>query len=114
MNVKETYEAVKAHVIRHKEAYIVGLIGVASVGITILIFKNQASHQPITIGDTSNALILRDKSKIENVNFISPGNAGNVVQDTTTGIIYPSQEAAAKALGILDRGVATVQYKIIN
>lgn len=28
------------------------------------------------------------------------GNSGNIIKDVTTGTIYPSQNAAAKALGI--------------
>ena len=28
------------------------------------------------------------------------GNSGNVIKDLTTGIVYPSQNAAAKALGL--------------
>lgn len=98
MNVKETYETVKAHVIKHKEAYIFGGLGVLGIVTTILIMKNINGVRNITAGD--NSLVMLDKSKIENFHFISPGNSGNVVQDTTTGAIYPSQEAAANALGV--------------
>lgn len=33
------------------------------------------------------------------VTIDAPGNSGNVIKDLTTGAIYPSQNAAAKALG---------------
>lgn len=98
MNVKETYETVKAHVIKHKEAYIFGGLGVLGIVTTILIMKNINGVRNITAGD--NSLVMLDKSKIENFNFFSPGNSGNVIQDTATGEIWPSQNAAAEALNV--------------
>lgn len=97
MDIKKTADDVVEHVKKHKEAYIVGALGVLGIVITVVILKNHTINNFDASGN-SGALLIQPK--IENFNFVSPGNGGNVIHDTTTGVIYPSQNAAAEALGV--------------
>lgn len=98
MDVKKAADDVVKHVKKHKEAYIVGTLGVVGIVLTVVIMKNYGSIKTINVMDNSGAVLIQPK--IENAHFYSPGNSGNVIQDLTTGAIYPSQEAAANALGV--------------
>lgn len=63
--------------------------------------RNHGAVNHVNASENSGAqLILFDKAKVENFNFYSPGNGRNVIHDTTTGAIYPSQKVAAQALGV--------------
>lgn len=98
MDIKKTTDDVVEHVKKHKEAYIIGALGVLGIVVTVVIMRNYGASQAITVGDNS-AVTFGPKSTI-NYTLVSPGNSGNVIRDTTTGAIYPSQSVAADALGV--------------
>jgi hypothetical protein len=98
MNAK--LEKIKQHLVENKRVYIaagVGMVvGIVIGGVTVYLLKNgnavpQISQKAIGIWNTQVATLIT---------IDAPGNSGNVIQDLSTGIIYPSQNAAAKALDI--------------
>jgi hypothetical protein len=72
------------------------VVGIVIGGTAVYLLKNgspapKISQRAIGIWNTQVATLIT---------IDAPGNSGNVIQDLSTGIIYPSQNAAAKALGI--------------
>lgn len=85
---------IKKHFSDNKNVYIACGAGVAVGVIGTLIFKNAS----INLRQTQ---ILTWKSKqVMEVYIEALGDPGNIVQDTTTGIIYASQGQAARSIGV--------------
>jgi hypothetical protein len=95
-------DSIKKHFKKNKVVYISTVCGVG-VGLVagVLISKNMVNKT--TVAEMKNVVAWKPtqitKQVIE-VTVEALGDPGNVVQDTTTGIIYASQNQAAKALGV--------------
>lgn len=95
-------DQIKKHFKKNKVVYISTACGVG-VGLVagVLISKNVVNKT--TVAEMKNVVAWKPtqitKQVIE-VTIEALGDPGNVVQDTTTGIIYASQNQAAKALGV--------------
>lgn len=97
---------IEEHFKRNKQFYIglgVGiLVGTVATGAYFL-FRENAIATKFMI-DSQKLLELNYKTTKNYVTTIvkidAPGNSGNVIKDLSTGAIYPSQNAAAKALGV--------------
>lgn len=95
-------DQIKKHFKKNKVVYISTACGV-SAGLVagILISKNVVNKT--TVAEMKNIVAWKPtqitKQVIE-VTVEALGDPGNVVQDTTTGIIYASQGQAARALGV--------------
>ena len=94
------FKKVTNHLKRHRTIYITA--GVCFVGGAVaggLYFKTFGMNPHI-----NQKAVALFNSKINQtavqVTIDAPGNSGNVIKDLTTGAIYPSQNAAAKALGV--------------
>lgn len=88
------------HLKRHRTIYITA--GVCFVGGAVvggLYFKTFGMNPQI-----NQKAVALFNSKINQtavqITIDAPGNSGNVIKDLTTGAIYPSQNSAAKALGV--------------
>jgi len=97
--MNERLEKVKQHFVDHRELYIGIGVGIAVTVAGVSIFelvdgKNIISQKAIAIWKSTITQIATQ------IYIKAPGNSGNVIQDLTTGTIYPSQNAAAKALDI--------------
>lgn len=104
MSIRETTDKVVTHVKKHKEAYIVGALGVLGITLTILVMKGQ---QAKFIQSGNENATLNYKSTINSsvsIKIKSPGNAGNILQDEN-GTVYTSQNRAAKALGVTKQAI---------
>jgi hypothetical protein len=87
---------INAHVRKNKTTYITGaacLILGFTMGGLALKSNTLVKIQPIQV------LTWKSKQTIE-VFIEALGDPGNIIQDTTTGIIYASQGQAARELGI--------------
>ena len=86
-------DQIKKHFKKNKVVYISTACGVG-VGLVagVLISKNVVNKT--TVAEMKNVVAVIE------VTIEALGDPGNVVQDTTTGIIYASQNQAAKALGV--------------
>ena len=94
--MNERIQKVKQHLSDYKTVYIVGA-GCLVVGVVggVVIAKHSA------LVNVSPKQILTYKSTQTVEVFVEAlGDPGNIVQDTTTGIIYASQGQAARELGI--------------
>lgn len=97
---------IKEHFARNKQFYIglgVGiLVGTVATGAYFVLRNNSIATKMMI--DSQKLLELNYKSTknfyTTLVEIDAPGNSGNVIKDLTTGAIYPSQKAAAKALEI--------------
>jgi len=104
--MNERLEKVKQHFVDHRELYIGIGVGVAVGVVGVSIFelvdgKNIISQKAIAIWKSTITQIATQ------IYIKAPGNSGNVIQDLATGIVYPSQNAAAKALGISPTNIST-------
>jgi len=92
-------EIIKNHIRENRKVYIAavgGLVVGVVLGVSVVLLKNTSggsviSQKAIGIWNTQIATLIT---------IDAPGNSGNVIQDLSTGIVYPSQNSAAKALGI--------------
>ncbi len=89
-------DSIKKHFKKHKETYIVGGVCLATgivIGSVIMLQKNT------TLIDVSSIRVL---SSGDNNTFIvaANGDPGNVVRCLEDNVLYPSQNAAAKALNV--------------
>lgn len=88
------------HLKRHRTIYITA--GVCFVGGAVvggLYFKTFGMNPQINQKAVALFNSTINQTAVQ-VTIDAPGNSGNVIKDLTTGTIYPSQNAAAKALGI--------------
>lgn len=90
-------QRIKTHLRDHKKMYLVGAGSVVAGAAATLLVINRG--RPGISPTISNVLTYRPQNTIE-VFVEALGDPGNVIQDTTTGIIYASQGQAAKALGL--------------
>jgi hypothetical protein len=89
-------EKIKNHLAENKKTYILTASGVVvgALGATALTSnKSIVNVRPIQI------LTWKSKQHIE-VFVEALGDPGNIIQDTTTGIVYASQGQAARELGL--------------
>lgn len=89
-------EQIKNHFKRHKDTYLVGGACLATgvvIGVVVMLQKNS------TLIDVSSIRVL---SSGDNNTFIvaANGDPGNVVRCLENNVLYPSQNAAAKALNV--------------
>lgn len=93
-------QKIKDHVVRNKKVYITGgvcfVLGAAIGGGVV------AKQQNIAIIDSFKLINWKSPhtSKTVQINIPRKGNSGNVIRDTATGTIYPSQNEVVKALGV--------------
>lgn len=90
-------EKVRTHISENKAAYIAGGVGVV-VGIaatTIVLKKSNVEVKP----KIQQILSYKPNATLE-VHIEALGDPGNIIQDTTTGIVYASQGQAARELGV--------------
>lgn len=88
------------HLKRHRTIYITA--GVCFVGGAVvggLYFKTFGMNPQINQKAVALFNSTINQTAVQ-VTIDAPGNSGNVIKDLTTGAIYPSQNAAAKALGV--------------
>jgi len=88
-------ESIKTHLRENKVVYFVGL-GCTTLGAvsTLAIMTS-----PLVSNRQIQVLTYKSMQKLE-VYIEALGDPGNIIQDTTTGIIYASQGQAAKELGL--------------
>ena len=92
---------VKTHITKYKAVYITGgvclvvgaVVGLKCSGPSFIENNIKPKNQNIA------AVIWKPKQTLE-VHIEALGDPGNIIQDTTTGAIYASQNQAAKALGV--------------
>jgi hypothetical protein len=94
--MKEKVEGVKRHLKENRKEYIIGgvclVVGAAGAVLTL------ASTDVVNARQLQ---VLTWKSKqVLHVHVEALGDPGNIIQDTTTGIIYASQGQAARELGV--------------
>lgn len=97
--VKDQGRKFKAHFQRNKTTYLAsaGTAVVAVVGTVLVVNRTPRAS---LIHSTS---LMNYKPKTRNsvvFKVEALGDPGNVVRDTTTGVCYPSQNAAARALDV--------------
>lgn len=88
------FEKVKVHLKTHKATYIVGgvCLGVGLAGG--LGFRSNLNKAKIV------RIFSPGDDTIIQIAIPKPGNSGNTIRCLENGTIYPSQNAAAKALGL--------------
>lgn len=94
------FKKVTNHLKRHRTIYITA--GVCFVGGAVaggLYFKTFGMNPQINQKAVALFNSTINQTAVQ-VTIDAPGNSGNVIKDLTTGAIYPSQNAAAKALGV--------------
>jgi len=98
--MNEKMERVKKHLYENRKVYIAAttglVVGIVIGAVAVVVLKKtdltpKISQKAIGIWNTQIATLIT---------IDAPGNSGNVIQDLSTGIVYPSQNAVAKALGI--------------
>lgn len=96
----EKLEKVKTHFQENKKLYIGIAVGasvtaIAAVSYVLLSNKGEliVNNKPVQI------LTWKSKQTIE-VHIEALGDPGNIIQDLTTGIVYASQNQAARELGV--------------
>ena len=94
--MNERVQKVKQHLSDYKAVYIVGagclVVGVVG-GVAV------AKHSALVNVNPKQILTYKSTQTVE-VFVEALGDPGNIVQDTTTGIIYASQGQAARELGV--------------
>lgn len=93
---KERLSAVKEHLKEHKELYIGLSIGLGIGIVGGLFFRTKV----ITIVDAFNFKWKSPSNNYVISQLVRAGHPGNVVRCVETGVVFPSQNQAAKALGI--------------
>lgn len=96
----ERMEKVKSHLKENKKSYIAcGVTAVVTAVGTIVVM----CRKKVVVGDQDIVQVLSYKPHANQhleVWIEALGDPGNVIQDTTTGTIYPSQGQAARELGL--------------
>jgi DNA endonuclease I-HmuI-like, NUMOD-like domain len=99
---KEKWEVVKDHVSRHKEAYITGgfclVVGVIIGAETY--HKVSVSQKSQNIGLLNWKTFTHMEQNTIVLEVPARGHRGNVLVDENTGHVYPSQNEAARELGV--------------
>ena len=95
--MNQKIERIKNHLVENKKVYIAGAVGVVIGGVIVFVLVRKAYGVP---GISQKAIGIWNKQIATLITIDAPGNSGNVIQDLTTGTIYPSQNAAVKALGL--------------
>ena len=90
---------IKKHLKKYQSLYVGTGCLVVCVGVGILYMNTKTVNSDITQKALAMFNSTINQTAVQVV-IDAPGNSGNVVKDLTTGAIYPSQNAAAKALGI--------------
>ena len=102
---KNTLDKVKTHIRENKKYYVTGglVVGAAAIGTAGYILGTKTSpkevENAITTSIKQQGLVWKSSPTIE-VTVEALGDPGNIIQDTTTGTIYASQNQAAKALNV--------------
>jgi hypothetical protein len=108
--MNERIEKIKQHFKDNKVVYIVG-VGCTTLGAvsTLAIVSS-----PLVSNRLIQVLTYKSNQTLE-VFIEALGDPGNIIQDTTTGIIYASQNQAAKELGVLPSRISEhLQGKLPN
>lgn len=98
------FEKLKEHLKTHKELYIGLGVGALIGGVAVYSVVNYGAV--INLARAKNLAIAGNNNTVElaetsiKITIESMGNSGNIIKDVTTGTIYPSQNAAAKAIGV--------------
>lgn len=96
--VNQQVEKVKTHIQENQKFYIGVGVGISvAVIVTIILKKNSGSaiYQGVALNVKSPLV-----ANTLNVTIPKAGNSGNIIQCDQTGVVYPSQNVAARALGI--------------
>lgn len=99
--MNEKIERIKKHLHNNYKVYIAATAGVVVGIVTVLVIlaiKSETGSDSPEIAQKAFGIWNTQVATL--ITIDAPGNSGNVIQDLTTGIIYPSQNAAAEALGI--------------
>ena len=92
-------DEIKNHLEKYKTFYIGATCLVVGVGVGILYMNTRTVNSDITQKALAMFNSTINQTAVQVV-IDAPGNSGNVIKDLTTGAIYPSQGAAARALGV--------------
>ena len=105
--MNEKLQRIKSHIQNNWKIYTAATVGVVVGVVTVLVIiaiKSQNEDDSPEIAQTAIGFWKPQITQVATLITIdAPGNSGNVIQDLTTGIIYPSQNSAAEALGV-DQG----------
>lgn len=96
--IKERTRKVKAHFQRNKKTYL-ACGGTAVVAVLGTLVITQRTRVDISAQKMSGAVLYKPTQTID-VHVEALGDPGNIIQDTTTGIVYASQGQAARELGL--------------
>lgn len=94
-------EKIKNHLQENKKVYIgtgVGLVVGAATTVVICKFRAQPADMQVN-NKIQQILSYKPQATLE-VYIEALGDPGNIIQDTTTGTIWASQNQTAKALGV--------------
>lgn len=103
---KNVASKVKAHVQENKKYYIIGgvVVGGIAIGTSGYILGMKVSPKNVenlvAPSIKQQGLVVWKPEATLEVYIEALGDPGNIIQDTTTGTIYASQNQAAKALGV--------------
>lgn len=95
MDEPSLYHKFKHHVKVNKKAYIIGGTCFVLGGATA-VFLGQKRQTAMAIQSG----IMYKPAQTLDIHIEALGDPGNVIQDTTTGIVYASQNQAARELGL--------------
>ena len=96
---KTRVERVKEHFARNKQLYLIGTACLLTGGLAGAL----ATTKVISINDVANLKILSPTNIANVINIEAPfrkGHPGYLVKCLETGMVYPSQNEAAKAMGV--------------
>lgn len=91
-------ETMKNHLRDNKKVYIAATVGVVVGAVSVVLLKRNPTEMSVD-NKIQQIFSWKPQAKIE-VYIEALGDPGNIVQDTTTGTIYASQNQAARALGL--------------
>ena len=96
---KNAFDKVKTHIQDNKKIYIVGgaCLTAGLIGGALIVKAYQPA--PIKVQPKINQVLSWKPEATLEVYIEALGDPGNIIQDTTTGTIYASQNQAAKAVG---------------
>lgn len=92
--MNERIEDVKKHIKKNKKVYIAAGIGVVVGGAGVFLATQGGPKNVVQ------QLNFWSPSNITQIIIPNNGNSGNVLQDLENGVIYPSQNAAVRALNL--------------
>lgn len=92
-------EKAKAHFKKNKNVYIGTGVGIVVGGMVVFVLKSGVNKATI---DSFKLINWKSPHTSQTIQVTIPrmGNSGNAVQCLENGVIYPSQNAAAKALNL--------------